>query len=172
MRCDMEPRERESPRKGNATGPDAEKRVFQEMSQAFQFLLCNPLEASAADTFWTELAGTPGVSYSSPGGFSLQRSQQTSRDQWENRSKIQVLILHLKPGTFTNCVCCFSRRPPHPATLEGRFRLSHLRPAASSPGPGTQTGQLLTHLPLFLLGTQPGHPSQPLLQLGIECGLG
>lgn len=114
MVCDVtwNPGERNSPRKGNATGPDTEKRIFQEMSQAFQFLLCNPLDARAADTFWTELAGTPGVSDSSPGGFSLREVNRLPETNGRADQKYESLFCNSSPGHSLNASAASHPPPP------------------------------------------------------------
>lgn len=145
------------------------------MSQAFQFLLCNPLEARAADTFWIELAGTPGVLDASLGGFSLERSEQASRDQWESRSKGRVLILNLRPGHSL----CLLLLPPPPLDRTWRGQVPSQSPPAGSFQPRARHPDwTATHPPVCLT---PGHAARPpgptplagghRMRLGMmECG--
>lgn len=130
MTCN--PRERGSPKKEMLLGP--RQRAFQEMKQAFPFLLCNPLEARVADHFWTELARVPGVLDLSWGGVSLERNKCTSSDQCERGSKKQILILNLKLGTLATCVCSCSPLPPTRLSFIGQVsHLTHLCPCSFQP---------------------------------------
>lgn len=114
----------------------AENRVFQEMGQAFPFLLCSPSEARPAESFRTELARTLGVLASSRGEFSPERGEQTSCDQWERTTKKPALFLKLSGGT----AACRSALPaqteaPRQVVLPGV-------PACSfPPGPGTHAAR-------------------------------